>query len=129
MVASWRGMREGSATLARRELTRQFVQLHLPSRLPRRLGVASMLGLAALVTVAGSTARAENDDVTIKRILERLAFSDAEIAHGFFKLALGTELRFAGDANRVRKFDGPVRVFVDSRAHADRRARDESIGR
>jgi len=129
-VASWRGMHEGFAALARRELMRQFVQLHhLPSELPRRLGVASMLGLVALVAVAGSRAWAENEDVTVRRNLERLAFSDAEIAHGFSKIALGAELRFAGDANPVRKFDGPVRVFLDSRAHAERRARDESIGR
>jgi hypothetical protein len=49
-------------------------------------------------------------------------FSDAEIADGFFKIAFGAELSVAGGANRVRKFDRPVRVFLDNRAHVSRRA-------
>ena len=42
------------------------------------------------------------------------AFTDAEIAEGFLKTAFGAELHLAGQVNRIRKFDGPVRVHVES---------------
>jgi hypothetical protein len=75
----------------------------------------SLLGL--LVEV-----RAENADVSLRRSTERTGFSNDEIIDGFFKIAFGAELRVAGDANRVRKFDGPVRIYFDNRANANRRA-------
>jgi hypothetical protein len=116
-------------TIVRRNGLRQFGQFHsLPSA---RSGIASLFALIAIVTIAESTVwagnevraeRAENDSVSIRRSSERTAFSDTEIADGFFKIAFGAELRLAGGANRVRKFDGPVRVFLDDRAHASRRA-------
>jgi Protein of unknown function (DUF2927) len=93
-----------------------------------RWGIANLFALIALVTIAGSPAwaesevRTENESVKIRRSFERTTFSDAEIADGFFKIAFGAELSVAGGANRVRKFDGPVRVFLDNRTHASRRA-------
>ena len=75
--------------------------------------------LAATTIVA---AAAENNEISSRRAAERKAFTDAEIAEGFFKTAFGAELHLAGPVNRIRKFSGPVRVHVDNRARPDRRA-------
>jgi hypothetical protein len=126
MVASWGGMR-GRATIVRRK-GRRLLAHGLVSRCATSWAIAGLLALIVIATIAGSTVRAgnevraENESVSIRRSSERTAFSDTEIADGFFKIAFGAELRLAGGANRVRKFDRPVRVFLDNRAHANRRA-------
>ncbi len=76
------------------------------------------LALVALMIVA---AHAESPEISKRRATERKTFSDAEIADGFFKTAFGAELYVAGRSDRIRKFDGPVRVFIDNRAKPDRR--------
>jgi Protein of unknown function (DUF2927) len=128
MAASWGRMR-GLPTIVGSKELRQFGQFHsLPFI---RWYIASLFALIAIVTLTGSTVwagnevraeKAENESVSIRRSSERTAFSDAEIAGGFFKIAFGAEFQLAGRANRVRKFDGPVRVFLENRAHANRRA-------
>jgi Protein of unknown function (DUF2927) len=126
VAASRGGVRQLAAIvsgLGRYARFRGFASAHTP-----RWGIANVLALMVLVTIAGSTVwaeselRTENQSVRIRRSLERTTFSDAEIADGFFKVAFGSELSVAGGANRIRKFDGPVRVFLDNRAHASRRA-------
>jgi hypothetical protein len=82
--------------------------------------VAVAVTVATLAVVA--SVHAEDESIRTRRESERIAFSDAEIADGFFKIAFGAELRLAGSSNRIRKFDGPVRVLVDNRAPVDRRA-------
>jgi hypothetical protein len=125
VAASWGGMR-GLGIIVRckgRRLLGQFTGS--PSTHATRWGIASLLALVAIagsMAWAGNDVRAENESVSIRRSSERTTFSDAEIADGFFKIAFGAELRLAGGANRVRKFDGPVRVFLDNRAHVNRRA-------
>jgi hypothetical protein len=122
------GMR-APATIVRRSGLGGFKQFRgFSSGQTARSGIANVFALIALVTIAGSAAwadsevRTENESVKIRRSFERTTFSDAEIADGFFKIAFGAELSVAGGANRVRKFDGPVRVFLDNRTHASRRA-------
>ena len=66
-------------------------------------------------------ARAENPHIAKLRAAEQKTFTDAQITDGFFKTAFGAELAVAGRADRIRKYDGPVRVFVESRAKPDRR--------
>ena len=66
---------------------------------------------------------AENAEIAARRAAERKTFTDAEIAEGFFKTVFGAELRLRGRTDVVRKYDGPVRVHVESRAKPDRRAR------
>jgi hypothetical protein len=84
-----------------------------------------------LVVVASamvaSAAQAEDESIRTRRNSERITFSDAEIADGFFKIAFGAELAIAGSDNRIRKFDGPVRVFLDNRSRADRRADIQAV--
>jgi hypothetical protein len=70
-------------------------------------------------TVAASAQTAAKD---FHRNAQRTTFSDAEIAEGFFKIAFGAELGIIGNDDRIRKFDEPVRVFLDDRANANRRA-------
>ena len=117
------------AALAERKRQGQFRQFHdvLPTH-AARWRIVSLFVLIVLFTIAGAAVRAqtefraENESVRIKRNSERTAFSDAEIADGLFKIAFSSELSVAGGANRVRKFDGPVRVFLDNRAHSNRHA-------
>jgi hypothetical protein len=75
----------------------------------------------ALVAVGIVAARAEPSEISSRRAGERKTFTDAQIADGFFKTAFGAEFRVSGSSDRIRKYDGPVRVFVDSRAKPDRR--------
>ncbi len=75
--------------------------------------------LLAATTIAASAQ--ERQPTTNRRAVERTAFSDAELIDGFFKIAFGAELDLAGSGKRIRKFDGPVRVSVESRARPDRR--------
>ena len=72
--------------------------------------------LATTIVAAAS----EHHETNGRRSSERKAFTDAEIVEGFFKTAFGAELHLAGAMNRIRKFDGPVRVFVENRATPDR---------
>jgi len=77
--------------------------------------------------IVASAAQAEDESIRTRRNSERVTFSDAEIADGFFKVAFGAELAIAGSNNRIRKFDGPVRVFVDNRSPADRRVDIQAV--
>jgi hypothetical protein len=87
-----------------------------------RIAGAIALTIAGLMLLLAAPIRAENADVSIRRSAERTGFTNAEIVDGFFKIAFGAELRVAGKFDRVRKFDGPVRVFLDNRAKQDRHA-------
>jgi hypothetical protein len=80
---------------------------------------------AALVSLALAQSidvtLAENAQIAKLRAAEQKTFTDAQIIDGFFKTAFGAELAVAGRVDRIRKYDGPVRVFVESRAKPDRR--------
>ena len=58
---------------------------------------------------------------------EKKQFTDAEIADGFFKVAFGAEFHLAGHVDRIRKYDKPVRVFIDNKARPDRRAKMREV--
>ena len=85
---------------------------------------------AALIVVAGVLvaqacaphALAETPQIAARRAAERKSFSDNEIVTGFFKLAFGAELHVAGRVDRVRKYEVPVRVYIEGRPKPDRRA-------
>jgi hypothetical protein len=128
-VAASPGGMPGLVTVIRRTRPRRFWQFGgFALGSATKWGIVTLFALIVLIANAGSAVSAgsevstENESVRIKRSFERTAFSDAEIADGFFKIAFGAELSVGGGANRVRKFDGPVRVFLDNRAHSNRRA-------
>ncbi len=78
----------------------------------------------ALVAVAAACdlANAESPDIANRRASERRDFTNGEISEGFLKIALRAELELGKSSERVRKFDEPVRIFIESKAQPDRRA-------
>jgi hypothetical protein len=91
------------------------------SALARRCAIAAA-GFVGLTWMAMAPALAEDSEITARRSSERIGFSNEEIADGFFKVAFGAELQVAGGNDHIRKFEAPVRVFVDNRVQADRSA-------
>jgi hypothetical protein len=81
----------------------------------------------ALVMIGGSAANAENPEISHRRASERTDFTNDETKDGFFKIAIKAELQIGAPVERVRKFDAPVRIFVDSKALPDRRSDIASI--
>src|SRR5215475_6326753 len=82
------------------------------------LGALLLAGAAAMPAPAG----AEDAEISARRAAERKAFSDDEITRGFFKTVFGAELRLRGRTDLIRKYDGPVRVFIETRGKPDRSA-------
>jgi hypothetical protein len=77
---------------------------------------------AALVgALSDVSANAENAEISTRRASERTNFSNDEIKDGFFKTTFRGELQFDRAQERIRKFDGPVRVFAVNRGEPDRR--------
>ena len=78
----------------------------------------------ALVAFAAACdlANAESPDIANRRASERRDFTNGEISEGFLKIALRAELELGKSSERVRKFDEPVRIFIESKAQPDRRA-------
>jgi hypothetical protein len=76
------------------------------------------------IALAGSLVQspAENAEISIRRSAQRTNFTNNEIKDGFFKIAFSAELQIGPRANRIRKFDEPVRIFVVNRGTPDRRA-------
>lgn len=83
----------------------------------------ALLALAALTLVpdTATTARAgELPAIASRQRSEKKSFTDGEIVDGFLKTAFGAEYHLAGRVDRIRKFDGPVRVYAES-DRADRK--------
>jgi hypothetical protein len=76
--------------------------------------------MVSLVILAAAPSAAEDAEIAHRRSIERTTFTDAEIIDGFFKVTFGAEFHVAGGVDRIRKYDGPVRVYVDNRAQPDR---------
>jgi hypothetical protein len=93
----------------------------------------TILGLAATVMgpagahseptgsqLSGARAPSENTEISARRAAERKDFTDAEITEGFFKIAFGAEFHDGGSTDRIRKYDGPIRIIVANRGKPDR---------
>jgi hypothetical protein len=85
---------------------------------------AMTLGLIAIMLAGAGNgaAKAENPDISSRRASERTDFTNDEIRDGFFKIAFSAELQFGAAAERVRKYDEPVRIFIAGKGLPDRRA-------
>jgi hypothetical protein len=81
---------------------------------------ARIITAIALVALTIGAAYGQSTQISSRRATERKVFTDAEISDGFFKTAFGAELRIAGRSDRIRRYDVPIRVFIDSRAKPDR---------
>ena len=97
----------------------------------RRIRKPIVIALTAItVTLAAincSPVHAEDPDIASRRAAARTDFSDDEIKDGFFKIAFNAELQLDAPTERVRKFDEPVRIFLDSKSVPDRRAEIEAV--
>lgn len=82
------------------------------------LVLASGLLLGGLVPLSAS---AENRQIAENRRKQQTSFTDQQIVDGFFKIVFGAEFHVAGRTDRIRKYDVPVRVYIDNRARPDRR--------
>jgi hypothetical protein len=92
------------------------------SAFPLRLVVVALIGAALCMYAAAQPAGAEFAGVAAHQHDERRVFTDNEILDGFFKIAFGAEYHLAGRVDRIRKYNGPVRVIVDGVNRVDRKA-------
>jgi hypothetical protein len=83
--------------------------------------LAAAFAALALDGAAPPPAAAEVAAIVQRQRAEKKSFTDGEIVDGFLKTAFGAEYHLAGRVDRIRKFDGPVRVFAES-DRADRKA-------
>jgi len=81
---------------------------------------AVLLCLCQLPAAAQTPDPAQNKDISARRATETRSFTDAQIIDGFFKITFGAEFHTSGRIDRIRKFDVPVRAFIDNRARPDR---------
>jgi hypothetical protein len=92
-----------------------------------RRAVAIPALAAALLGAGCLSAHAESPDIASRRATERTDFTNEEIREGFFKIAFGAELQIDRSAGRVRKFDEPVRIFVEEAGALQRRSELASV--
>src|SRR5262249_15669672 len=90
------------------------------SRIPATVAPMKTIVAIALAAITTVAAAAEHYEISSRRATERKAFTDAEIAEGFFKPAFPAQLPLPPPVTRIRKCDGPVRVYVESHAPPDR---------
>jgi hypothetical protein len=90
-----------------------------------RNAAATAFALSLAFVIA--PAHAENPDIASRRAAERHDFTNEQIKDGFFKIAFQAELQVGPKSDRVRKFDEPVRIFIDSKAQPDRSAEIATI--
>lgn len=100
--------------------------------MPRRSAIGAALALIGATLflappLAAQITPQENPQVAKNRAAERRDFTDAEVVQGFLKIAFEAEMTASGAIGRIRKYDGPVRVFVDSRVKPDRRKQIAAI--
>jgi hypothetical protein len=96
------------------------------TNLVRTLTAMAFISIA-LAGIPSIPAHAENHEIASRRAAERTDFTNEEIRDGFFKIAFGAELQLDAPAERVRKFDEPVRIFVISAGGPDRRSEIAAI--
>ena len=89
-----------------------------------RIGLVSIALAGALLCACPpvEAAATEIPGVAMRQRAEKKTFTDSEILDGFFKTAFGAEYHLAGRVDRIRKYDGPVRVNTAGINRADRKA-------
>src|ERR1700730_13500589 len=92
---------------------RDTMRARLTSCLVRRLLAVMLAGIATCIVVAPQPLSAEIPSIASRQRAEKKSFTDSEILDGFFKTAFGAEFHLAGRVDRIRKYDVPVRIFVD----------------
>ncbi|MVT68799.1 DUF2927 domain-containing protein [Bradyrhizobium pachyrhizi] len=93
----------------------------MPQHRPSILVLVAATLAACLADAALPAAATEVPAIAARQRNEKKVFTDPEIVEGFLKTAFGAEYHLAGRVDRIRKYDGPVRVFADG-SRADRKA-------
>jgi hypothetical protein len=93
----------------------------------RRFRYCGPIVAALLVGASVLPAAAEVAEIAHRRAIEQKTFTDDQIIDGFFKVTFGAEFHIAGGVDRIRKYQGPVRVYVDNRSQPDRSAAVASV--
>jgi hypothetical protein len=88
---------------------------------PLLSGVAVVLAGLILGGATTPPAPADVPAIAAHQRSEKKNFTDSEITNGFFRTAFGAEYHLAGRVDRIRKYERPVRVFIDAAHRADRR--------
>ena len=102
--------------------------LHPAAAIAGFLALILCLAGAATADQQGAPAAAGSAEAPAPREAVPRAFTDAEITDGFFKIAFGAEFHTSGErVDRVRKYDGPVRIFIADAGRSDRRRQLESV--
>ncbi len=97
-------------------------------RTPVRLKAAGLIAASLIaLPAAAQPARADIPQIAKNKSAERKNFTDQQIIDGFFKIVFGAEFHVAGRTDRIRKYDVPVRIYVDNRAKPDRRSQIASV--
>lgn len=92
----------------------------VPPSAALRFALLAFAALASVPDIATTAIAGELPAIASRQRAEKKSFTDAEIVDGFFKTAFGAEYHLAGRVDRIRKFDGPVRVFAET-DRADRK--------
>lgn len=90
------------------------------------LASALLLCVASPPAIAQPHDPAQDKEILARRAAETRSFTDAQILDGFFKVTFGAEFHTSGRIDRIRKFDVPVRAYIENRARVDR---SSEIGR
>ena len=90
-----------------------------------RVTAITGLPVAAAIAMSGISmpraAFAEIPQIAAKQRAEKKTFTDAQIGEGFFKAAFGAEYHLAGRVDRIRKYERPVRVFIEGAPYFPKR--------
>lgn len=99
-----------------------------PRRLTARVPTSAVRLLVAIAAFGAANAgmSAVADDPVRTPSTER-SFTDGEITDGFFKIAFGAEFQTGARIDRIRKYDGPIRVFISDSGRMDRRRQLEQV--
>jgi len=73
---------------------------------------AACMAIAVTLPVWPRPPSSENPEIAARKRAAKKDFTDAEIIEGFFKTSFGAEFQLAGRVDRIRKYDGPVRVYA-----------------
>lgn len=81
--------------------------------------MTALLSCLAVSTALLSSALAE-PSISARQRSEKKVFTDSQIIDGFMKTAFGAEYHLAGRVDRIRKYQMPVRIFIDGSVRTDR---------
>ncbi len=95
---------------------RAMRQIRKLQRLRLIVAIAASMSLYASISPA-----AENSSISARQRAEKKSFTDSQIIDGFMKTAFGAEYHLAGRIDRIRKYQMPVRVFLEGAVRADRK--------